>query len=116
VNNGPYYLYGEKMNPKPRPNHRLYVEALHKMTLGKRSLKAFELSSFSNRLFVHGARKKSADRLDKWPVSINGGLIPNGTRRASDGQRFVVVQYMDDRERIPTINVVENWIKEFGIL
>jgi hypothetical protein len=64
------------MNPKPRPNHRLYIETLRKMTPGKRLLKAFELPSFSNRLFVHGLRKKHADGLDKWPVSINGGHYP----------------------------------------
>jgi hypothetical protein len=64
------------MNPKPRPNHRLYIETLRKMTPEKRLLKAFELPSFSNRLFVHGLRKKHADGLDKWPVSINGGHYP----------------------------------------
>lgn len=50
-----------EMNPKQRPNHRLYIEILRKMTPEKRLLKAFELSSFSNQLFVHGLRKKYAD-------------------------------------------------------
>jgi len=49
------------MNPKKRPNHRLYIETLRKMTPEKRLLKAFELSSFSNQLFVHGLRKKLGD-------------------------------------------------------
>ncbi len=49
------------MNPKQRPNHRLYIEALRKMTPEKRLLKTFELSSFSNQLFVHGLRKKYAN-------------------------------------------------------
>jgi hypothetical protein len=49
------------MNPKQRPNHRLYVEILRKMTPEKRLLKAFELSSFSNQLFVHGLKKKYPD-------------------------------------------------------
>jgi hypothetical protein len=49
------------MNPKQHPNHRLYIEILRKMTPEKRLLKAFELSSFSNQLFVHGLRKKHAD-------------------------------------------------------
>ncbi len=65
------------MNPKQRPNHRLYIEILRKMTPEKRLRKAFELSSFSNQLFVHGLRKKHTgisevefaqilkDRLDK---------------------------------------------------
>ena len=46
------------MNPKPRPNHRLYIEILRKMPPEKRLLKAFELSSFSNQLFAHGLRKR----------------------------------------------------------
>ena len=49
------------MNPKQRPNHRLYIESLRKMTPEKRLLKAFELSSFSNQLFIYGLRKKYAD-------------------------------------------------------
>ena len=49
------------MSPKQRPNHRLYIEVLRRMTPEKRLLKAFELSSFSNQLFVHGLRKKYAD-------------------------------------------------------
>jgi hypothetical protein len=49
------------MNPKQRPNHRLYIEILRRMTPEKRLLKAFELSSFANQLFVHGLRKKYPD-------------------------------------------------------
>ncbi len=49
------------MDPKPRPNHRLYIEILRKMTPEKRLLKAFELTSFANQLFVHGLRKKYPD-------------------------------------------------------
>ena len=49
------------MSPKPRPNHRLYIETLRKMTPEKRLLKTFELSSFSNQLFIHGLRKQYAD-------------------------------------------------------
>ena len=47
-----------KMHLKERPNHRLYIDILRRMTPEKRLLKAFELSAFSNQLFVHGLRKK----------------------------------------------------------
>ena len=49
------------MSSKQRPNHRLYITILRKMTPEKRVLKAFELSSFANQLFVHGLRKRHAD-------------------------------------------------------
>ena len=50
-----------EMKLKQRPNHRLYIDILRRMTSEKRLLKAFELSTFSNQLFVHGLRKKHAD-------------------------------------------------------
>ena len=46
------------MNLKDRPNHRLYIEVLRRMTPEQRLLKTFELSSFANQLFVHGLRKR----------------------------------------------------------
>jgi hypothetical protein len=46
------------MNPKPRPNHRLYIEILRKMTPEQRLLKTFELSDFAKSLFIHGLRKR----------------------------------------------------------
>lgn len=46
------------MNPKPRPNHRLYIKTLRNMAPEKRLLKAFELSSFTNELFIHGLKKR----------------------------------------------------------
>ena len=49
------------MDTKPRPNHRIYIETLRKMTPERRLMKAFELSSFSLRLFIHGLRKKHGD-------------------------------------------------------
>ncbi len=49
------------MNPKPHPNHRLYIQVLRKMTPEQRLLKAFELSAFSKQLFVHGLKKKYPD-------------------------------------------------------
>jgi hypothetical protein len=46
------------MNPKPRPNHRLYLQTLRQMTPEQRLLKAFELSDFSRQLFVEGLRAR----------------------------------------------------------
>ena len=44
------------MDPKPRPNHRLYIETLRRMTPEQRLLKAFELGEFAKGLFMEGLR------------------------------------------------------------
>jgi hypothetical protein len=49
------------MNPKPRPNHRAYLEILRSMTPGQRLQKAFELSELSRLLFLEGLRKRFPD-------------------------------------------------------
>src|SRR5437868_4783251 len=49
------------MNPKPRPNDRIYLEVLAKMTPEQRLLKAFELSDFTRALFEEGLRKRFPD-------------------------------------------------------
>ena len=49
------------MNPKPRPNHRAYLEILRSMTPGQRLQKAFELSELSRSLFLEGLRKRFPD-------------------------------------------------------
>jgi hypothetical protein len=49
------------MDPKPRPNHRLYLEVLRSMTPEQRLLKAFELSEFSKALFIEGLRQRFPD-------------------------------------------------------
>jgi hypothetical protein len=49
------------MDIKPRPNHRLYLETLRRMSPEARLMKAFELSRFSNDLFLHGLRKRFPD-------------------------------------------------------
>lgn len=49
------------MSDKPRPNHRLYISVLRKMTPDERLRKAFELSSFSRALFRHGLRQRHPD-------------------------------------------------------
>jgi hypothetical protein len=46
------------MNIKERPNHKLYIQVLRQMSPEKRLLKAFELSEFANKLFIHGLRKR----------------------------------------------------------
>jgi hypothetical protein len=49
------------MDIKPRPNHRLYIAALQRMSPEARLMKAFELSQFSNDLFLHGLHKRFPD-------------------------------------------------------
>ena len=49
------------MNPKPRPNHRAYLEILRSMTPAQRLEKAFELSELSRSLFLEGLRKRFPD-------------------------------------------------------
>jgi len=43
---------------KKRPNHKIYIEVLRRMSPEERLLKAFELSEFAKQLFVHGLRKR----------------------------------------------------------
>lgn len=45
------------MDPKPQPNHRLYIEMLRRMTEEQRLLKAFDLSRRANELFRVGLRQ-----------------------------------------------------------
>lgn len=45
-------------DPKPRPNHRRYIQTLRQMTPEQRLLKAFELSDFSKALFRQGLRRR----------------------------------------------------------
>ena len=49
------------MDPKPRPNHRLYIETLRRMTPEQRLLKAFELSELGKELFRAGLRRRFPD-------------------------------------------------------
>lgn len=49
------------MDPKPRPNHRIYISILRRMTPEERLRKAFDLSEFSKQLFIHGLRKRYPD-------------------------------------------------------
>lgn len=46
------------MDIKPRPNHRLYLQILRRMTPEERLKKALELSEFSRQLFIEGLRHR----------------------------------------------------------
>ena len=52
------------MNPKPRPNHRLYIEVLRRMTPEQRLAKAFELSALAKQAFASGLRRRFPDLPD----------------------------------------------------
>ena len=52
------------MNIKNRPNNKLYIQALRRMSPEARLLKAFELSQFSRELFLHGLRRRFRDLSD----------------------------------------------------
>jgi len=46
------------MDPKPRPNHRLYLQVLQSMTVKQKLLKTFELSALGKELLREGLRKR----------------------------------------------------------
>jgi hypothetical protein len=46
------------MDPKPRPNHDIYMQALRRMTPEQRLLKAFELTEMSHELLRAGIRRR----------------------------------------------------------
>jgi hypothetical protein len=52
-------------DPKPRPNHKLYIQSLRAMTPEQRLRKAFELSEFSKQLFILGLRRRFPDASEK---------------------------------------------------
>jgi hypothetical protein len=53
------------MDPKPRPNHRLYLQVLARMTPEQRLMKACELSAFTKALFKEGLRRRFPDLSDE---------------------------------------------------
>jgi len=53
------------MDPKLRPNHRIYLQILRSMTPEQRLLKAFELSEFTKTLFVEGLRQRFPDATEE---------------------------------------------------
>jgi hypothetical protein len=52
------------LDPKQRPNHRIYIQTLRNMSPEQRLLKAFELSEFAKQLFAEGLRKRHPDLSD----------------------------------------------------
>lgn len=49
------------MDPKPRPNHEVYLGVLRRMTPEQRLLKAFELTEQSHELLRAGVRLRYPD-------------------------------------------------------
>lgn len=50
-----------EMDPKPRLNHRVYLQALRRMSPELRLARAFELSENARLLFRQGLRKRFPD-------------------------------------------------------
>jgi Rv0078B-related antitoxin len=53
------------MDPKPRPNHRRYLEILRGMTVEQKLQKVVELSEIGNSLFRAGLRKRFPDATEE---------------------------------------------------
>lgn len=50
---------------KPRPNHRIYLDVLRRMTAEERLLKAFELTESTRQLFLAGLRQRHPELSDE---------------------------------------------------
>jgi hypothetical protein len=50
--------YAAAVIAKPQPNHRVYLEALRRLTAEQRLIKAFELTEMSRALFRVGLRQR----------------------------------------------------------
>jgi hypothetical protein len=46
------------VDPKPRPNHEIYLEALRRLTPEQRLLKAFELTELTHELLRVGLKRR----------------------------------------------------------
>jgi hypothetical protein len=46
------------MDPKPRPNHAVYIQALRRMSPEEKLRKVFELSELTRQLFITGLRAR----------------------------------------------------------
>lgn len=49
---------------KPRPNHKIYLETLKRMTPEQKVAKMFELSAIAKELFFHGLRKRFPEKTE----------------------------------------------------
>ncbi len=50
---------------KPRPNHKIYIKILRKMSPEQRLKKAIELSQLTKQLSMHGFKKRFPDRSEE---------------------------------------------------
>ena len=62
-------------NPKPRPDHQLYVEALRRLTPEQRLLKAFELTELTRELLSAGVRQRPPEADEAEPRRIYLGRL-----------------------------------------
>jgi len=53
------------MDPKPRPNHKVYIEILRRMTVEQKLQIVFDLSETVNSLFREGLRKRFPDATEE---------------------------------------------------
>jgi hypothetical protein len=53
------------MDPKPRPNHRIYIEILRRMTAEQKLQIVFDLSETTRALFREGLRKRFPDATEE---------------------------------------------------
>ena len=58
------------MAANKRLNHEIYIGALRRLTPAERLEKAFELSEFTRRLFIHGLRRRFPDLPEKALMQI----------------------------------------------
>lgn len=50
------------MDPKPQPNHAIYLQVIRNMTPEQRLKKAFELTEMTRRVFKQGLRDRFPER------------------------------------------------------
>lgn len=61
-NNRRLFCNLDGMNPKPQPNHELYLQTLRNLGPAGRFQKAMELSAFTKELFLHGLRTRFPEK------------------------------------------------------
>jgi hypothetical protein len=53
------------MDPKPRPNHKIYLQILSRMTAEQKLQRVFELSDLAKSLFREGLRERFPDAAEE---------------------------------------------------
>lgn len=56
---------GRRMDPKKRPNNKIYIQALRRLTPEARLNKAFELTQMTRDLFFRGLHRRFPDLSDE---------------------------------------------------